>query len=218
MRLIRRISATLTSSVDRAIARVENHDAIIDAGLRDARLAAARSQVRLDRLRKDGAGLEARRRELENAIAQWSRRATQLAGDDEERALECLRRRRVCAEQLGKLKAAIESHRELETRIAEQVRKIDARIGEMSEQRNRLRSRQSVADAMLAIRKVEGPGCRDIEDTFDRWEIILAESEYRFGTARQVDPLDSAFASEEQAMELRSELALLLADEEGNTQ
>ena len=174
--------------------------------------------MRLDRLRKDGAGLEARRRELENAIAQWSRRATQLAGDDEERALECLRRRRVCAEQLGKLKAAIESHRELEARIAEQVRKIDARIGEMSEQRNRLRSRQSVADAMLAIRKVEGPGCRDIENTFDRWEIILAESEYRFGTARQVDPLDSAFASEEEAVELRSELALLLADEEGNSQ
>jgi hypothetical protein len=63
---------------------------------------------------------------------------------------------------------------------------------------------------------VEGPGCRDIEDTFDRWEIILAESEYQFG-ARQADPLDSAFASEEEARELRSELELLLADEEENT-
>ena len=54
MSLIRRISASITSSVDRAVSRVENHDAVINAALRDTQQAAARSRVRLERVRKEG--------------------------------------------------------------------------------------------------------------------------------------------------------------------
>ena len=52
MSLIRRLSASITSSVDRAVSKVENHDAIINAALRDTQQAAARSRVRLERVRK----------------------------------------------------------------------------------------------------------------------------------------------------------------------
>ena len=40
MSLIRRISTSITSSVDRAVSKVENHDAIINAALRDTQHAA----------------------------------------------------------------------------------------------------------------------------------------------------------------------------------
>ena len=52
MSLIRRISTSITSSVDRAVSKVENHDAIINAALRDTQQAAARSRVLLERVRK----------------------------------------------------------------------------------------------------------------------------------------------------------------------
>ena len=68
MSLIRRISTSITSSVDRAVSKVENHDAIINSALRDTQQAAARSRVRLERVRKDGHSLKTRHANLLLAI------------------------------------------------------------------------------------------------------------------------------------------------------
>ncbi len=215
MSLIRRISTSITSTVDRAVSRVENHDAIINAALRDTQQAAARSRVRLERVRKDGQSLRDRRTDLETAIVRWTERAKTTASTDETKALECLRRKNECEGQLRNLLVSIEKHDELETRIVSQVKKIDARIGEVSQQRNAMRSRQSVAEAMRTINDIEGVSYGEIEDTFDRWEINLGEAEILVGASVTGDPLESAYMAEEEVTELKAELAVLLqADEE----
>ena len=213
MSLIRRISTTITSSVDRAVSKVENHDAIINAALRDTQQAAARSRVRLERVRKDGNSLKQRSRDLECAVQRWTERAKSVAAEDEGKALECLRRRRDCEAQLEGLRDSIDRHDELESRIAGQVKKIEARIGEVAQQRNMMRSRQSVAEAMRTINNIEGVSYGEIEDTFDRWEINLGETEILMGAVNPSDPLDTAFLAEEDTAELRAELKCLLADE-----
>jgi len=214
MSLIRRISTSITSSVDRAVSKVENHDAIINAALRDTQQAAARSRVRLERVRKDGHALKTRHGNLKVAIARWTERAKSIAATDEAKALECLRRRKDCEAQLQNLELSIEKHDELEARIAEQVKKIEVRIGEVAQQRNMMRSRQSVAEAMRTINNIEGVSYGEIEDTFDRWEINLGETEILMGASTPVDPLDSAFLAEEDTAELRAELSELLNQEE----
>ncbi|MEO1245224.1 MAG: PspA/IM30 family protein [Pseudomonadota bacterium] len=216
MSLIRRISTSITSSVDRAVRKVENHDAIINAALRDTQQAAARSRVRLARVRKDGESLKSRFRELELSASRWTERARQVAAKDEAKALECLRRRKECESQLVGLRDSIEKHDELETRIAEQVKKIESRIGEVAQQRNMMRSRQSVAEAMRTINNIEGVSYGEIEDTFDRWEINLGETEILMGAAVTSDPLDTAFLAEEDTAELRAELEELLHRDEEN--
>ena len=214
MSLIRRISTSITSSVDRAVSKVENHDAIINAALRDTQHAAAKSRVRLERVRKDGNSLKRRYSELQLAVTRWSERARHVAGEDEAKALECLRRRKECEAQLHNLRDSIEKHDELESRIAEQVKKIEARIGEVAQQRNMMRSRQSVAEAMRTVNNIEGASYGEIEDTFDRWEINLGETEILMGAVSLSDPLDSAFLAEEDTAELRAELKCLLATNE----
>ena len=214
MSLIRRITTSITSSVDRAVSKVENHDAIIDAALRETRQAAARSRVRLERVRRDGDGLRNRHRELQTAVGRWTERARSIGAEDEAKALECLRRKRECEQQVRSLDDSIAKHDELETRIAEQVKKIESRIGEVSQQRNVMRSRQSVAEAMRTINNIEGVSYGDIEDTFDRWEINLGETEILMGANSPIDPLDSAFLAEEDAAELRAELHVLLHENE----
>ena len=214
MSLIRRISTSITSSVDRAVSKVENHDAIINAALRDTQQAAARSRVRLERVRKDGHSLKTRHANLQIAVSRWTERARSIGATDEAKALECLRRRKDCEVQLGNLQESIEKHDELEARIAEQVKKIEARIGEVSQQRNMMRSRQSVAEAMRTINNIEGVSYGEIEDTFDRWEINLGETEILMGASTTADPLDTAFLAEEDTAELRAELSELLNQEE----
>lgn len=218
MSLIRRISTTITSSVDRAVSKVENHDAIINAALRDTQQAAARARVRLERVRKDGHNLRTRHANLEQAAVRWTDRARKVAADDEAKALECLRRRKDCETQLATLRQSIARHEELEARIAEQVKKIETRVGEVAQQRNMMRSRQSVADAMRTINNVEGISYSEIEDTFDRWEINLGETEILMGASTNTDPLDSAFMAEEDTAELRAELEeLLQSDKEDSS-
>jgi len=218
MSLIRRISTSITSSVDRAVSKVENHDAIINAALRDTQRAAAKSRVRLERVRKDGNSLKTRHDELQKAVVRWTERAKSVAAEDEAKALECLCRRKDCEAQLLSLRDSIEKHEELEARIAEQVKKIEARIGEVAQQRNMMRSRQSVAEAMRTINNIEGVSYGEIEDTFDRWEINLGETEILMGAVDSPDPLDSAFMAEEDKAELRAELEVLLAsDKEGSS-
>ncbi|MEO1575859.1 MAG: PspA/IM30 family protein [Pseudomonadota bacterium] len=217
MSFFKRINATINASMDRAISKVENHDAIIDAALKDTQRAAARSRVRLERVRKDGASLKARQTSLKTAAERWAERARSIAETDEAKALECLRRRRDCLAQLDALNTSIQQHDELQTRISEQTRRIEERIGEVTHQRNMMRSRQSVADAMQTIHNVQGSAVSDIEDTFDRWEINLGETEIRLGAAATDDPLDAAFLNEETTADLRAELhELLSADGKGD--
>ena len=148
-------------------------------------------------------------------MSRWTDRAKSIAASDETKALECLRRRKDCEAQLHNLCDSIEKHDELEAKIADQVKKIEERVGEVAQQRNMMRSRQSVAEAMRTINNVEGVSYGEIEDTFDRWEINLGETEILTGAGTRTDALDSAFLAEEDTAELRAELSELLnIDEE----
>ena len=53
MSIIRRLQATISAGLDNAVSQVENHDAVVEAALKDARTAAARARVRLARVQKE---------------------------------------------------------------------------------------------------------------------------------------------------------------------
>ena len=210
MSLIKRITATFTSSVDRAVRKVENHDAVIDAALKETQTAAARTRVRLARVQKDGDGLKRRHAELQQSAQRWAERAKSVASEDETKALECLRRRKECDHQVRNIEEALENHRTLEERVTDNLKKIEARITEVSQQRNMMRSRQSVAEAMRVINNIDSVSNGEIEETFDRWEINLGESEIMFGSGATADRLETTFLADEDDAALRAELADLL--------
>ena len=71
---------------------------------------------------------------------------------------------------------------------------------------------------MRTINNIEGVSYGEIEDTFDRWEINLGETEILMGATTNTDPLDSAFLAEEDTAELKAELEeLLSADKEDSS-
>ena len=57
MSIFRRLQATISASLDNAVSQVENHDAVVEAALKDARAAAARARVRLARVQKEEANM-----------------------------------------------------------------------------------------------------------------------------------------------------------------
>lgn len=68
MNLISRFSATLMAGVDKTVSQIENHDAVIEASLKESQRAAAQARVRLQRVTRDGEALLQKQKALAQKI------------------------------------------------------------------------------------------------------------------------------------------------------
>lgn len=212
MSLFTRITATVASTVDKAVCRVEDHDAIVEASIKQTRKAASSARVRLARVRKDGAALINQHDELVSLELNWTDRAKRCA-TDKAKAIECLGRRKKCREEILRIEESLTKHAELEKALTANVMTIDRRLQEINEQRNLLRTRESVAEATRIIDNIRGHDASDIEQAFDRWETRIGESEIFTDSISQVDELDANFSDEEDQAELLLELEELINQE-----
>jgi len=177
MSLLKRFVTTVHASVDRTVAQIENHDALVEAALKDSRRAVARARVRLARVEKDTDAEKTRLQDLDTEIRLWTDRAKMVADGDREKAIECLQRRKqrqatrdVVAESLVKQEA-------LAKQIRGSVHDMEQRVHQLQQQRNQMRSRESAAEALRTVNRLDDHHGLNIDDTFERWEIAVSESE-----------------------------------------
>ncbi|GAB6040545.1 PspA/IM30 family protein [Endothiovibrio diazotrophicus] len=219
MSVLKRITATLHARVERVANQLENHDAVVEAALRDGRQALACSKVRLGRVRHDGERLAAALEEARGNEAQWSARARACA-DDEAQALECLRRRRAQGKRAEELERAVADHRERAGRLAAEVAAAERRLTAFADRRNLMRGRESAAAALGTLNGSEPGVTAELEETLERWEVRLTEAELALepgdgaGNAPGgvTDPLERRFLDEEERASLLAELHALSDD------
>ena len=216
MNLFTRITATLGASADQAVSRFENHDAIAESALRQARQSVVKARVQHTRVTRDGSELRARVAELHKDEALWPRRAREIAPEDEQKAMDCLGHRCRCRELLAQTQERLSRHEQLESDVYSRLQEIEHRLEQINQQRNQMRSRESVAKAMDVMGRVETDGQDSVEAVFDRWEISIGETEMRGEAYQSIvdtkDPLQREYESKEHASKLRGELEALLAD------
>ena len=215
MNIFARITATLTGKLDEMVSHVENHDAVVAVALKDTCAAAAKAKVRLERVHRDGEAMHKRLQEAMRMERLWENRAKETAAKDEQKALACIARRNQCREQAAQIQTALARHEELEIKIRENVQRMEQRLRDITKQQNLMRSRQSTADALRIICKIEGATDYGIEDTFDRWEMLITETEYSVGQMPDTDALDMSFVKDENTAHLQAELAALLDVKKG---
>lgn len=213
MSLIKRISATLSTRVDRLVSELENQDAIVEAGIRDSRQAYARAKVRHSRVVEEGRRLGRKQEDLRHDTAVWRERATTC--DDEDRALECLRRAKQAATQAASVQQILANHADVEQRMQREIRVMRERIESLQHKRHLLRGREAAAEAATCIQRLDDGSSRDLEDAFERWEIKVTEAELTGGTLSEADadrlsdPLERDFVAKEERAALQAELAAL---------
>jgi len=219
MNLFARITASLGATADNAVSRFENHDAIAQSALNHARQALVKARVHHTRVTRDGDELRARAVELTKEETLWTDRAREIASENEQKALDCLRHRRRCRELLSQTQDRLTRHEQLESDVFARLQEIEQRLEQINKQRNQMRSRESVAKALDVMGRVEADGLDSVEAVFDRWEISIGETEIRgevyesFVNAK--DPLQREYETKEKNSELESELKALLADSKG---
>jgi len=216
MNLISRFSATFLSGLDRTVSHIENHDAVIEASLKESQRAAAQARVRLQRVKRDGELLLQKQTELRKKINHWSERAKANHVSDKQLALQCIARRKQCINDEQEVQAGLKRHMELEQQMVDRITCIEKRVMTMSRQRNQMRSRQSAAEALRVINKIQGSGTNGIDDTFERWDLSISETEICAGVSSEFvesDPLDDQFNAAEEQQALEDELNAFIADD-----
>jgi len=211
MTLFKRFSATVYSRLDQAIGQIENHDAVVDATVREVRHAAATAKVRLARVHAGRQRLGDKLQALHASDARWTERARRVGRDDEATAIACLDRRQQCRQQIANLEATLNQHEDLQRRLSADVECIEARVREISQQRDLMRARQSTAEAQRAMGALDTHGGIDLDDTFERWEVQITETELAAGSVAACDDLEREFVAAEDQDALRAELNDLLA-------
>jgi len=219
MSLIKRLVTTVHSSVDRTLASMENHEAVVDAALRDSREAVSRAKVRLARLEKDGRQQSYRITELTSEVDLWNERARSVAENDRPKALACIRRRKQCEQDLKNAKAQAVEHRRIEQRVRDSISESTNRVQALQSQRNQMRSREAAAQAGRIVHSLDGRLGNDVEEAIERWEVTVGEAELLSDTLLPVDikcdDLTNEFASLEENQLLEDELEALLVTGEG---
>ena len=219
MTLIKRLRATIVGNLDTVVGQIENQDAVVDAIVRDARQALAAAKVRLVRVSHDASRMQTELVDLDRAIAQWTVRASHLANAeidaaDQQKALACLAQRKICTAQKTQLTARIAEHKVIHQRLAADVSLAEDRLGEVLNKQHLMRTRESAANAIKGINRLEYSAGDDLAATFERWDMKITESELLTGLARKqsdVDEFEQTFLAEENEAQLKRELSELMA-------
>lgn len=210
MGTFRRWAGTLIASFDGIIQNIQNHEAMVTSAITEAEATGARARAQLQRVRKDGQNMRRTLIELREQQELWRDRAKNQAAEDEKKALECLRRAKRAAEQIGELEKRERDHARLEKDLTRDLEAIDERLAALRQQRNVMRTRQSRAEALRLVQQIDSTTVNEIDDIFGRWEAQVAACEARAGASEiEIDELDEELTSVEEERALREQLAAL---------
>ena len=206
MHRVKRWTMSVTSWVDGVLAQVENHEAAAGSAIARIRRSTAEARVRLRRVERDAQKLRETLAREEQAVAAWRRRAT--GTENEDKALECVRRHKAAERQVVVLRGRLTEQERAHKELSEGIQRLNGRLSELIERRNVMRARQSRAEAAHGM--TSATGCvGDIEDVFDRWESRVGEIEIEIDEVEPVDAFEAAIESEEERATLRLELQRL---------
>lgn len=212
MSVLKRLTTSIYARVDRMVNSIENHDAMVEAAIRETRGRVAGGKARLERVRRDGEALRAKIDQLRDAEAKWTQRAKAAAPDDEANALECLRRRARAQEQRTQLEREVASHAEMLSSLESSVRAAEESLQRQINRYHLMRGRESAADAREAVEQLCGVRVgSDLDGLFERWETRILESELTVGDCPRdgADSFERRFEQAENDEALRAELRAL---------
>lgn len=195
--------------MENVLDRVENHEAVVEAAVREAREHAARARVKLNRVHRDGEKLRERAEQLGVDAERWEARATTAAANDRDKARECLRRKKYAVDEKARLEREAAEHRRLEQQLTADLKRVEERVRELQRRRNTLSARKQRAEAAALTTPSNIGLLDDIEDVFDRWEGKLTATEIHADL--DTDAFQEAFVEAEDNTALDAELDELLA-------
>lgn len=213
MSIFRRLSTTLFSRIDQVVGEIENHDALIQASIGAQRNKLATAKVRLSRIQSQEERIARQIEGLHEGRRRWAQRAVQAAKEDEQRALACMQRRHQCQDAIKPLEKSLVQYRDSRMRMMADIHHCEEMIRNMGQKHALLRARQASAEAVNAVNEIGVSELDQLENSFERWEVRIAQEELAapaLGPLYADDGLEQDYRRREDDAQLREELAQLM--------
>lgn len=208
MKTIKRFMFGVSAKMEELVGQMENHEAVAASMIAEAQRSAAAARIQLGRVRADRDRLHTRLGQLTQSEKQWKVRARKMATENEDGAIECVRRIKQVRKDIEQTTRDAAEVDEVERKLRKVLAEIEDKIRLLRRKKHALRCRQSCAEAVEVV-SCDGLGRADeIDELLTRWETSVVEKEIRFDIDHHhdVDEFARTFENEEQRDELKQML------------
>jgi phage shock protein A len=209
MHVFQRLKRALSSSVGGLLDDIENHEAVVEATLREVERNARVVRDRRDACQRRIETLEQRALVLDDEHRQWRERARRLR-EEREKALECVRRLRTAAAARKDTLAELAKQKDLLAALSEDDRAIAGKLDALRRRAAHLTARQARAEVNSPVLDQAS-----VDEVLGRWEARVVRNEALASEGgRPIAAGSPGLTSAEEAALVSAELDRLLAEEE----
>jgi len=213
MQTLKRFTTSLIARVDRTLATIDDHAAIVDAAIRETGKAAAKAQFKLNKLRANTTQLSQQIDSLKVESERWETRALSVADSNREEAIQCISERKKYTNSIASLSQQLNQQQQIENQVAQTVQQLTDKVAGLKSKRSQFASREAAAQAQNLIQNLEGDFQLDLGETLERWEEAIYETEAETGLINPLlgtSDLAARFDASEQQQALEQELDKLM--------
>lgn len=209
MNSLKRIFISMKSQIDHVADDFENHEALADIAIKELHETACRTRLHLHRVSKMSEQYNKQLQELQTQTALWSGRAIK-AKDDENKALQCVKRLRQVQLQISSLEEQQLESSAQESKIRDDLNMLQDQLQTLRNKKEILAARQNRSTVKDVLYDPQAGSFQEAKNVFDRWEGSVVSTE--FDTVEPIvesDLLAEEFAQEEDKLALKKMLTEL---------
>ncbi len=189
MSLLKRLSVTLFSRIDGVVADIENHDALIKVALEEQSQKIIQAKVQLRKLTRNKQSLELNIEKLTQSQQAWKARAIAEADKDQQRAMQCLQRKKQVDQEVERLQKNLQEFTMMIDQLASDIRAGELELEQIKQKREMLSARQSSTEMTQTIHHNQQSNLNQLHDTFDRWEANIESKSSAIEATNQLSSL-----------------------------
>jgi len=214
MSLFKRATSGFFARIEQIIGDIENHDALIKAAIKEQKHNLAYAKVQFNKVDASYRQINQQIIELTKKKQQWATRALACDEKEEQQALICMQRRHDISLQIAKLEKSRSEYQATLDKMQSEIRDCEEQLKDISQKHQLMKARQSSIESRNAIHREPGFSIDELNESFDRWQVRITESEltntpYANSCLDDIDPVEAEYQQQESTEALREQLASL---------
>jgi phage shock protein A len=178
MNNLKRLFVSIKSQVDQVADEFENHEALAGAAILDLQAIGSKTRLHLHKISKLSQQYQEQLEQQQELARLWSERAIKARKDDEQKALQCVKRLRQAQQQIALLEKQCEESAAQELKIRNDLNAISEQLQVLQNKKEILAARQNRASVQESLNNKAGNPVQEVNNIFERWEGRVVSSEF----------------------------------------
>jgi phage shock protein A len=178
MNNLKRIFVSIKSQVDQVADEFENHEALAGSAIQDLQAIGSKTRLHLHKVSKMSGHYQKQLEEQQEQARLWSERAIKARKEDEQKALQCVKRLRQTQQKISMLEQQCEESVTQELKIRDDLNAISEQLQVLQNKKEILAARQNRAIVQGALKDKRGNPVQEVNNIFERWEGSVVSSEF----------------------------------------